>query len=49
MVLPGGYRLDTNILVHLVRNNDLGPYVDATYGLSAATNSFILTVVTAHA
>ena len=46
MALPGGYLLDTNILVHLVRNNDLGKYVDATYGLSAGTNPFILSVVT---
>jgi tRNA(fMet)-specific endonuclease VapC len=46
MVLPAGYLLDTNILVHLVRHNDLGRYVDATYGLSAGTNSFILSVVT---
>jgi predicted nucleic acid-binding protein len=46
MALPGGYLLDTNILVHLVRDNDLGKYVDATYGLSAGTNAYILSVVT---
>src|SRR5882724_243925 len=46
MALSGRYLLDTNIFVYLVRNNDLGKYVDATYGLSAGINSFILSVVT---
>jgi predicted nucleic acid-binding protein len=46
MALPGGYLLDTNILVHLLRNNDLGKYLATTYGLSTLTNPFILSVVT---
>jgi hypothetical protein len=27
MPLPGGYLLDTNILIHLLRNDDLGKYL----------------------
>jgi len=46
MALPGGYLLDTNLLVHLLRNNALGKYLDQTYGLSAGTNPFILSIVT---
>lgn len=46
MPLAGGYLLDTNILVHLVRNNELGRYADVTYGLSAGTTPFLLSVVT---
>lgn len=45
MPLPGGYLLDTNILVQLLRNNDLGKYLDHTYGLSRGTNPFLLSVV----
>ena len=46
MALPGGYLLDTNILVHLVRRDALGRYLDATYGLSTGLNPFMLSVVT---
>ena len=33
MPLPGGYLLDTNIIVALIRRNDLGQFLDARYGL----------------
>jgi predicted nucleic acid-binding protein len=33
MPLPGGYLLDTNIIVHLIRQDALGQYLEATYGL----------------
>jgi len=46
MALPGGYLLDTNILVHLVRRDALGRYLDATYGFSTGVNAFVLSVVT---
>ena len=38
MPLPGGYLLDTNILVQLMRNNDLGRYLEATYRFSTAAS-----------
>jgi tRNA(fMet)-specific endonuclease VapC len=43
---PGGYLLDTNILVHLVRMDDLGRYLDSTYSLSGGSNRFIVSIVT---
>ncbi len=46
MPLSGGYLLDTNILVHLVRRDALGKYLDATYGLTKGTHPFILSLVT---
>jgi hypothetical protein len=46
MPLPGGYLLGTNILGHLLRRNDLGRFIDATYGLPAGTNRFLLSIVT---
>ena len=46
MPLPGGFLLDTNVLVNLFRNNDLGKYLDITYGLSGASNPFLLSIVT---
>ena len=45
MPRPGGYLLDTNIVVALVRDNDLGKFVDQTYRLTSGTNSFLLSVV----
>ena len=30
MPMPGGYLLDTNIVVALVRQNNLGQFLDAT-------------------
>jgi tRNA(fMet)-specific endonuclease VapC len=46
MPLPGGYLLDTNILVALVRGNLFGQYLDATYGLRSGCNPFALCIVT---
>jgi tRNA(fMet)-specific endonuclease VapC len=46
MPLPGGYLLDTNILIDLIRGNALGQYLDKTYGLTAGENPFILCIVT---
>ncbi len=46
MPLPNGYLLDTNILVHLVRRDALGRYLDATYGLTNGRHAFILSIVT---
>src|SRR5947209_16212304 len=46
MPLPAGYLHRTNILVHLLRNKDLGKYLDHTCGFSAGTNPFILSAVT---
>lgn len=46
MPLPGGYLLDTNILVALIRGKAFGQYLDATYGLRAGRNAFTLCVVT---
>lgn len=45
MPLPGGYILDTNILLALVRGNALGLYVDATYSLTKAQNAFMISIV----
>jgi tRNA(fMet)-specific endonuclease VapC len=45
MALPGGYLLDTNILVHLLRGDDLGRYLDAKYHLSGL-GTFAISVVT---
>jgi predicted nucleic acid-binding protein len=45
MPRPGGYLLDTNIILALVRGNDLGRYVDATYGLTSGTRAFFVSVV----
>jgi tRNA(fMet)-specific endonuclease VapC len=46
MPLSGGYLLDTNILVHLVRNDDLGQYLDKTYTLSGCPNGLTVSIVT---
>jgi predicted nucleic acid-binding protein len=46
MPLPGGYLLDTNVIVELVRWNPLGQYLDATYGLLAGTTSCSVSVIT---
>jgi hypothetical protein len=36
MSAGGGYLLDTNIIVALMRANALGRYIEATYGLSSS-------------
>jgi tRNA(fMet)-specific endonuclease VapC len=46
MPLPGGYLLDTNILLALLRRNDLGRFLDATYGLAAPVVPLSVCVVT---
>lgn len=46
MPLPGGYLLDTNIVLALVRGNPFGLYLDATYGLTRTLNLFLISVVT---
>jgi tRNA(fMet)-specific endonuclease VapC len=46
MPLPAGYLLDTNILVHLLRNNALGQFLDATYRLLALPQEQALCIVT---
>ncbi len=45
MPRPNGYLLDTNVVVALVRNNDLGKYLDRTYRLTAGIHSFYVSVV----
>lgn len=46
MPLPNGYLLDANILLALVRDNDLGKYLDATYGLTTRANVSFVCIVT---
>ena len=46
MPLPGGYLLDTNIVLALVRGNPFGLYLDGTYGLTRSLNPFVISVVT---
>jgi predicted nucleic acid-binding protein len=46
MPLPGGYLLDTNVLVHLLRNNNLGQFLDATYHLLTPPAPIPVSIVT---
>src|ERR1700738_1076790 len=46
MPLSGGYLLDTNVLVRLVRNDDLGKFLDRTYALSAGGTGLRGSIVT---
>ena len=46
MPLPGGYLLDTNVLVALLRNNDLGRFLDATYHLLSPPAPLPVSLVT---
>lgn len=46
MPTPTPYLLDTNIVLSWVRNNALGQYLDATYGLSAARPGPQVSIVT---
>jgi tRNA(fMet)-specific endonuclease VapC len=41
-----GYLLDTNIIVALMRDNDLGRSIETTYGLRASLNRSLISVVT---
>jgi predicted nucleic acid-binding protein len=46
MARPNSYLLDTNALIALFRNNDLGKYIDQTYHLtSPSTASYVPVVV----
>jgi tRNA(fMet)-specific endonuclease VapC len=45
MPRPNGYLLDTNLLVALVRNNDLGKYLDKTYNLTSGVFAFHISVI----
>jgi tRNA(fMet)-specific endonuclease VapC len=45
MPRPGGYLLDTNIVVALVRDNDLGKYINRTYQLTSGVHPIYLPVV----
>jgi predicted nucleic acid-binding protein len=45
MPRPNGYLLDTNILVALIRNNDLGKYLDRIYRLTSASGPLYVSVV----
>lgn len=45
MSRPGGYLLDTNIVVALIRNNDLGKHIDRTYQLTSGQHAFYLPIV----
>ena len=47
MASPAGYLLDTNILLHLLRGNDLGQHIDARFTLSSSLNYSMISVVTA--
>jgi len=46
MARPNGFVLDTNILIALIRDNDLGKYIDRTYQLTFGTAAFYLPIVT---
>ena len=43
---PNGYILDTNILVALIRDNELGHALDAEYGLRTSLANSMISVVT---
>ena len=42
-----GYLLDTNILLQLLRGNDLGKQIDSQYGLRSSLNYSMISVVVA--
>lgn len=42
-----GYLLDTNILLQLLRGNDLGKQIDSQFGLRSSLNFSMISVVTA--
>jgi predicted nucleic acid-binding protein len=44
--MPSDYLLDTNILVHLIRNNPLGQRIQAQYNLRAVITRCLISVVT---
>ena len=46
MSSPVGYLLDTNVLLELLRGNDLGEALDARFGLRSSLGSSMICVVT---
>lgn len=46
MPLPGGYLFDTNIFVHLIRNDLFGQFIRSTYGLLSGYNAIRMSIVT---
>ena len=46
MPVATGYLLDTNILVHLLRENALGKYIDQTYSLRSTLSHCVISIVT---
>src|SRR5687768_2440593 len=46
MPLPGGYLFDTNILVHLIRNDPFGQFLRSTYGLLSGYHAIRMSIVT---
>lgn len=46
MPSPVGYLLDTNVLLELLRGNDLGQALDARFGLRSSLGSSMICVVT---
>jgi tRNA(fMet)-specific endonuclease VapC len=45
MPRPNGYLLDTNVVIALTRNNDLGKYLDRTYQLTSGVFDIYTSVV----
>jgi tRNA(fMet)-specific endonuclease VapC len=45
MPRPNGYLIDTNVVIALVRNNDLGKYLEKTYQFSRRLGLFTSVVV----
>ncbi len=46
MMASGGHLLDTNIVIHLLRNNVIGQHIDTRFGLSASFASSMVSIVT---
>mgnify|MGYP005841100061 CR=1 FL=1 len=44
--MPTDYLLDTNILVHLIRNDELGKMIQAQYNLRAIITRCMISVIT---
>jgi tRNA(fMet)-specific endonuclease VapC len=45
MPRPGGYLLDTNVVVALVRNDELGKSIERTYQLTSGAHAFYVPIV----
>ncbi len=46
MAAPVGYLLDTNVLLALIRGNDLGEVIDQRFSLRSSLNRSMISVVT---